>query len=272
MADLFQLDPTGRFTGLADLYAQHRPSYPAQALDFILTHCGLRPGAVLVDVGSGTGIASRQFAERGLQVIGIEPNADMRTHAAAVPLSPDQPEPRYREGTAEATGLPDGSADAVLAAQAFHWFRFEQALAEFHRILRPGGWAVLLWNERDESDPFTAGFGAVLRAWREAATVEDARKVSGDELIHSAQFVQTERRHFTHEQAMDEDGLVGRALSVSYAPREPGQVSAFVAALRELFARRQQDGRVVLRYQTTVALARRPPVSRKPVPSAVVCG
>ena len=172
MGDLFKLDPTGRFSGLADIYARHRPSYPAAAVDYILAHCGLDPGALLVDVGSGTGISARQFAERGLRVIGIEPNADMRAVAQAEPGPPGNPMPTYRDGKAEATGLADQSADAVLAAQAFHWFDPGSTLAEFQRILRPGGWVVLMWNERDETDPFTAEYGTIVRGPAGAATVE----------------------------------------------------------------------------------------------------
>src|SRR5207244_11178545 len=81
MPDLSQRDPLNRFTGLAGLYARSRPDYPATAIDFILQHCGLRAGALLVDVASGTGLSARRFAACGLRVIGIEPNADMRRQA-----------------------------------------------------------------------------------------------------------------------------------------------------------------------------------------------
>src|SRR5436305_15310401 len=132
MPDLSQRDPLNRFTGLAGLYARSRPDYPATAIAFILQHCGLRAGALLVDVGSGSGISARRFAACGLRVIGIEPNADMRRQAEA------EPEYRslvtYQDGKAEATRLPDAVADAVLAAQAFHWFASDAALREFRRI------------------------------------------------------------------------------------------------------------------------------------------
>lgn len=168
---------TERFTGLAQLYAQSRPGYPAAALDHLLTRCGLRPGAVAVDVGCGTGISSRLLAERGLRVVGIEPNADMRRQAEASTeaLPPGVPAPEYRDGRAEATGLPEGAADVVVAAQAFHWFDADRALREFHRILKPGGWVALLNYERDETDACTAAFGAVLGGTPEAAAVEGPR-------------------------------------------------------------------------------------------------
>src|SRR5215469_5985255 len=129
-----QFDPLGRFTGLAGDYARHRPEYPEAAIAFIMTRAGLTSQAVVVDVGSGTGISSRLFALRGLMVIGIEPNDDMRRQAEAEPFAGTQP-PTYRAGRAEATGLPDGIADLVLSAQAFHWFEPAPALAEFRRIL-----------------------------------------------------------------------------------------------------------------------------------------
>ena len=78
MAELSRFNSTVRFTGLSDIYAKYRPGYPVEALDFICSRCGLRDDSVLVDVGCGTGISSRQFAARGYQVIGIEPNAEMR--------------------------------------------------------------------------------------------------------------------------------------------------------------------------------------------------
>src|ERR1700736_1372252 len=95
--------PTERFTGLAQLYSRYRPTYPAAALDFIIEKCRLDSRSLLVDVGCGTGIASRQFAERGIPVIGIEPNGEMRRQAESEHLPAHVPAPTYWEGRAEAT-------------------------------------------------------------------------------------------------------------------------------------------------------------------------
>jgi SAM-dependent methyltransferase len=255
-------NPTGRFSGLASLYARYRPSYPAAAIDFIIEHCGLSPWAVLVDVGCGTGISSRLFAARGLSVIGIEPNADMREQAEAetqqIVLEGLPNRPEYRDGRAEAIPLLDGIADAVLAAQAFHWFEPGPALQEFHRVLKPGGWAVLIWNERDERDPFTAAYGAVIRSSPGAAAVEMPRARAGQALLDAPLFENRACHRFSNSQELDEEGVLGRAFSASYAPREPEQAARFRDALASVFATFQQDGRVSLRYETSVYVGRRP--------------
>jgi SAM-dependent methyltransferase len=245
-------NPTDRFSGLAALYAQCRPAYPDAAVDYVVTRCGLSAAALVVDVGCGTGISSRQLARHGLHVLGIEPNDDMRAQAISEALPADVPVPDYRAGRAEATGLPASCADVVLAAQAFHWFDPDAALREFYRILKPSGWTVLMWNERDESDPFTAAYGAVIRTAPDAAAVEVPRGRAGEALFHCPSFRQVQRVEFANEQAVDEDGLLGRAFSASYAPRDPDQARVFAAALRAVFARFQQHGRVVIRYVTTV--------------------
>ncbi len=105
-------------------------------------------------------------------MIGIEPNAEMRATASATSPGPGERPVTYRDGRAESTGLPAAVADLVLAAQAFHWFEPDAALREFHRILKPDGWAALMWNERDEQDPFTAAYGAVIRTGRDTAAIE----------------------------------------------------------------------------------------------------
>jgi SAM-dependent methyltransferase len=183
-------------------------------------------------------------------VIGVEPNDAMRARAEA---EPGAAAIRYVKGTAEATGLPDRCATAVLAAQAFHWFDAPAALREFHRVLRPGDWVALMWNERDERDTCTAAYGAVVRTGPDAAAVEAPRRSAGEVLLHSPLFVEFHKVLFHHEQPLDEEGLLGRAFSASYAPRETQAAAVFVVKLREVFARYQRDGHVVLRYETSVS-------------------
>jgi SAM-dependent methyltransferase len=259
MPELSSLDPTGRFTGLAQAYAQFRPSYPVQAIDFIMARCGLANTSHLVDVGCGTGTASRLFVASGLNVIGIEPNTEMRCAAAAMVVGEAAgPKVTYLGGRAESTGLPAAVADAVLSAQAFHWFEPNATLREFHRILKPDGWVILMWNERDERDTATAAYGDVIRTAKETAAVEGPRQArAGSALRNSPLFRQVEQVAFRNQQALDEEGLLGRAFSVSYAPHEAGEREEWTERLRAVFRQHQHDGRVALRYLTSIYLAQR---------------
>jgi SAM-dependent methyltransferase len=263
MSDLSQANPTGRFSGLAEVYARCRPNYPDAAIEYILAHCSLGASSVLVDVGCGTGISSRLFAERGIHVIGIEPNEEMLKKAIVDAARSDLAHaPDFRTGNAEATGLDDGKANVVLAAQAFHWFKREESLREFHRILKPGGWVALMWNERDESDAFTAAYGGVVQSTPEAKAIELPRGRAGEPLLTSPLFVNAERVVFPNEQRLDEDGLLGRAVSASYAPKDLKAIEAFGTSLREVFARFQVNAEVVIRYKTAVYVGRRADVPR----------
>jgi SAM-dependent methyltransferase len=252
------VDPTQRFSGLAELYARYRPDYPVAAVDYVVGRCCLNQGTLLVDVGCGTGISARLFAARGIQVIGVEPNSDMRRGAGSEAPPPGPPEPIYQGGTAEATGIEDRTANAVLAAQAFHWFNAARALNEFHRILVPEGWVVLMWNERDETDAATAAYGAVIRALPGAATVEIPRARAGEALLDCRVFETAERVLFGHEQSLNAEGLLGRAFSASYSPRGGEQAGRLCDALHGVFTRHQINGRMILRYVSSVYLARRP--------------
>jgi len=128
------------WTGKASSYDQARPMPPATLLDLLTQMIHLPHPALVVDLGSGTGLSTAIWGERAQQVIGIEPNADMRKEAAhKIEDHPYATRIEYREGLAQQTGLPGGCADVVTAAQAFHWMEPTSTLTEIARILRPGG-------------------------------------------------------------------------------------------------------------------------------------
>lgn len=137
----------GDFTELAEDYARYRPAYSESVLSAIIGLMGKPlPESDAVDVGAGTGIWTRMLARRGFRsVIAVEPNAEMRRQGAT---DPDNGSLSWQEGCAERTGLADTSVDLLSMASSFHWANFDMATEEFHRVLRPGGLFVTLWNPR----------------------------------------------------------------------------------------------------------------------------
>jgi SAM-dependent methyltransferase len=147
------------FGPTTELYEKIRPEYPDEAVDILIRELGIRRGRVVVDVGAGTGKLTRALARTGATVIAVEPLAEMRERLAeSVPLAVPF------DGTAEHMALRDGSAHAITVAQAFHWFDGDRALAEFHRVLAPGGRLGLIWNVRDRREPWVAAFDALVDA------------------------------------------------------------------------------------------------------------
>ena len=250
-------DATNRFDGLAAGYDRHRPTYPGEAIDFLIQTCGLKPGTEVADVGCGTGISTRILAARGLTVTGVEPNDEMRRQAQSIGAT-SGPAITYRAGRAEATGLPDEFTFFVLVAQAFHWFANESSLREFHRILKRDGWLTLLWNEQDRSDPFTdAYFRALVRHSPEPHFAARTYHDSADVLLHSTLFESQPRMTFSHSQDLDEVQLLGRAYSASFAPKELIARQQLESDLRQAFATYQRGGSVTMRYETALFLARK---------------
>jgi SAM-dependent methyltransferase len=129
-----------RFSGFADTYDDYRPQPPEAFVDLLVQLVLANPPALVVDIGSGTGLSTRIWSARAEQVIGIEPNADMRREAEERTASlPHARNVTYREGLSTATGLPDACADIVTCSQCLHWLEPEPTFAEIARILRPGG-------------------------------------------------------------------------------------------------------------------------------------
>jgi SAM-dependent methyltransferase len=162
-----------RFAGFADLYDQVRPHPPDALAEVLMTYCR-RPSPAVADLGSGTGLSTRWAAGWAGSVIGVEPSSDMRARAAGQEL----PNVQFVSGYAHRTGLPDSSADVVLAVQSFHWMEPSSTLAEVARILRPGG----VFAAIDCDWPPTIGFAELEQAWAacgQAVEVYDTRLARG---------------------------------------------------------------------------------------------
>jgi len=222
------------FTGFgaeAQTYPRGRPGYPAELLSWLRGSLGLTPDRVAVDLGAGTGKFTKLLLQTGAQVIAVEPVDAMRAQ-----LSAGLPGVRTIPGTAQAMDLQDDSVDAVLCAQAFHWFAGERALAEIHRVLRPGGRLGLVWNVRDESVDWVAAIAEILAPF-EADTPRhrtgEWRRPFDGSLFSPLEETCFEYRHIGTPQHV----ILDRCLSVSFIAALPErEKSAVNRKLSELIA------------------------------------
>ncbi|MCU1310659.1 MAG: Methyltransferase [Candidatus Angelobacter sp.] len=243
--------PTTRFSNRVDNYIRYRPSYPPELLQLLESECGLTPNSVIADIGSGTGILSRILLDHGNTVFGVEPNPEMR--AAGERLLASYKKFHSIVATAEATGLPSHSIDIITAAQAAHWFDTERARSEFVRILKPGGWVLLIWNERRaDSTPFLAAYEQLLLTFgTDYEKVRHENTTSNiDKFFAASPF---KYRQFENCQRFDYPALEGRLLSSSYIPdASHPRHSPMLDELRRLFDLHQSNGQIAFDYDTRV--------------------
>lgn len=250
------MDSTQRFTSRVENYVKYRPHYPERVLEILREECGLTPDWVVADIGSGTGISSELFLHHGNRVYGVEPNAAMRG-AAEAQFAGD---PRFVsiDGTAEATTLPDSGIDLIIAGQAFHWFDREKARTEFRRILKPGGWVALFWNERRAGGtPFLDAYEQLLRDYASDYGKVSHRNITDAELTAFFSPGGYRVSNCEYAQWFDFQGVAGRLLSSSYAP-EPGHPNhePMMQVLKRIVADYAQDGKVCVSYDTKVYYGR----------------
>jgi SAM-dependent methyltransferase len=244
---------TEKFSRKAEVYAKYRPSYPREIIGILGAQIHFTKDKIVADIGSGTGILSKVFLDNGNFVYGIEPNNEMRSFAERDLTS------RYSKFVslnrlAENTGLPDSSIDLVTAGQALHWFDRDKARKEFSRILRkkPLGYVVIIYNERKKQDGMMDDYDNIVDRNASKSETPDI-----DSKYLTAFFDSKDYREFTvpNEQVLDYDGLIGRATSASYLPSkdDPG-FTLLEKDLRKLFDSYQQNGKIVLRYETILFL------------------
>jgi SAM-dependent methyltransferase len=198
------------FERQAEAYERGRPGYPAPAATWLTGELGLRTGRIVVDVGAGTGKLTRSLVPSGATVIAVEPVAAMRGV-----LERELRGVRTLDGAAESLPLDDRAADAVVAGQAFHWFDGPVALAEFHRVLRPGGRLGLIWNARDRRQPLQRAIDELTEPLRGSTPSVGSGKWHAA-LRGSALFRPVSERRVPFELALDPDTFVDRIGSVSF--------------------------------------------------------
>jgi SAM-dependent methyltransferase len=234
-------DPALSFGQAARDYDRFRPPYPAEAVEWAV---GTPPPARVVDLGAGTGILTRTLLKKGYEAVPVEPDADMRAQLAAA-----TPGATPLAGSAEAVPVADGSADAAISGQAYHWFDLDRAHAEAARVLRPGGTFAAIWNFRSLDVPWVAALDEIIRA-------AGGEEHEPDPQTFGPLFEPIERAEFRHEIAMTGDDLVGMMTTRSYylvAP--PAGRRAIEDAVRDLIARHPDLAgreRFTLPYRTVV--------------------
>jgi SAM-dependent methyltransferase len=198
------------FEQAADVYERARPDYPPEAIAWLVDRLGLDPASSVVDVGAGTGKLTRLLLPTGAEIVAVEPVAAMRAE-----LERACPGATVLEGTAEALPLGDEAADAIVCAQAFHWFDGKKALTEFHRVLRPGERLALLWNRRRLDQPLQQEITRVIEPHRSGTPTHTTGRwrqaLEGTDL-----FAPDGEHHVPFDQVLDEEGLVERVASISF--------------------------------------------------------
>lgn len=247
-------DSKQRFSNRVDDYTRYRPGYPPEALQYIYDQSNLNENSTVADIGAGTGIFTASLLKGGANVIAVEPNEVMRS--AADKLLQSHKKYSSVAGSAEQTGLADQSVDLIAAAQAFHWFSFDEAKKEFSRILKPAGKSVLIWNRRDSSESaFMQHYDALLterlpeysKVNHTNATDERIGKFLGNGMQKVA---------FPSDQSFDLNGLKGRLMSSSYCP-VPGTEGhdELMIEIEKLYAKYSTDSGVQFDYSTQVYMA-----------------
>jgi SAM-dependent methyltransferase len=244
-----------RFSDRVADYVRYRPGYPLALYDVLATECGLRAEHLVADIGSGTGLLSKLFLDRGNRVLGVEPNPEMR--AAAEEFLRNYPYFTSVNGSAEATTVSNASVDFVTAAQAFHWFEPQATRREFQRILKSGGFVVVAWNDRVLSEsPFAREYEDLLRRF---STDYPRVRESYPEAEAMQQFFgenPLRHRELPNFQDFDFQGLAGRLRSSSYAPKEGHpNYGPMMSQLRKIFDVNQVEGRVRMVYTTHIYFA-----------------
>jgi len=242
------MDSKKLFSDRVDNYVKFRPSYPMELISFLLEN-GINTDSTVCDIGSGTGILSELLLEQNINVIGVEPNDEMRNYSER--LLSKYSEFRSIAASAEDTGLSDNSVDIITAAQAFHWFDRQKCRKEFIRILKKEGIVFLIWNRRDNSTTLLKSYEEVQKKFGTDYQKVNHQNIDDKEI---KKFLKSyNKKQFYNSQKLDWEGFLGRAMSASYTPSQDDyRFNDFKESLKSIYDKNEKEGFVIIKYITEV--------------------
>lgn len=243
------------FERAADAYERGRPEYPAAAVEHLVKTLDIARGTRVVELGAGTGKFTRTLVPTGAEILAVEPVDAMRQK-----LSELLPGVKMVDGAAEAVPLPDASADAVVVAQAFHWFDGERALAEIHRVLKAGGGLGLIWNVRDDSLAWIHKLTRIIEPYE--GDVPRYKSFAWMSAFRSTRFLSPlAKSEFSHVQELSPEAVEDRVLSISFIAALPDSERQSVREQVRQLVRQESDARnlavIKFPYRTHVYTCRR---------------
>ncbi len=243
-------DNTKRFSDRVADYIKYRPNYPEEMVDILESETNLDKTKKIADIGSGTGISSMWFLKRNYEVVGVEPNKEMRT--AATQILSDFKNFKSVEGSAEKTNLSEKSVDLIFSGQAFHWFEKEKSRIEFERILKDNGNMVLVWNVRSLKSGFQKEYENTLFDNIEEYKFANHRNIRESDLSDFFFPKTMNKICIDNKQILDMQGLKGRLLSSSYCPKSGRHYDMLMKKIEKIFEKYQLNNEIEFEYETQI--------------------
>ena len=247
-----------KFDGKGKIYSMFRPSYPKMFIEYLHSGIGINKSSIIADIGSGTGILSKQLLDVGVKIYAVEPNTDMR-NVAEFDLSGCKNFISVN-ATAENTTLDDNSVDFITVAQAFHWFDKTNFKEESKRILKPNGKVILVWNTRVLTNESVEDYEKIMRKHcpdfegfsgsKQSALYNEIGVESENDLKKFFEG-KYETKTFENDKTNNLESFIGGALSASYAPKvQDKNYSAFVDDLTACFGKHANNGKLMMPFTT----------------------
>lgn len=243
-----------RFNNRVQYYLKYRQGYSTKIIDSLKKEINFDETFDIADIGSGTGLLSKLFVNNGNIVYGVEPNDEMRK--AAEDLFSENYNFISIKGTAENTTLANKCVDLITTAQSFHWFNSKLAKDEFKRILRNGGYVVIIFNVRKNNTPFMKAYNKLQENINSDFKKVRLENVTSKDIAEFFSNKKFKEKQIDTSQELDYPSLRGRLLSCSYMPLSGAENKRVLEELKDIFDKYNKKNKVIIEYQTKIYIGK----------------